>query len=72
MQTDTPIDTDAVSTAYALWRQRLQHYLQLARSGAPSQRMRHAAAQVHAAAHDALALGADPARQHRADGQNQE
>jgi hypothetical protein len=58
-----PLETsDALSTAYALWRLRLQTYQQLARSGASPSRLAPAAAEVLTAARDAMALGADPLR----------
>jgi hypothetical protein len=60
--TESPTDSDAITTAYALWRMRLRNYQQLARSGASSGRLAPAAADVVAAARDALALGPDPLR----------
>lgn len=72
MQT-LPVDplepSDALTTAYALWRLRLQTYQSLARSGASPGRLAPAAAAVVAAARDAMALGPDP---QRTAGQNQE
>ena len=62
--------SDALTTAYALWRLRLQTYQQLARSGASSSRLALAAAAVLTAARDAMALGPNPDRVDRY--QNQE
>jgi hypothetical protein len=61
---------DALTTAYALWRMRLQHYQQLARSGASMSRLAMAADAVLVSAREAMALGSDPYKDRLA--QNQE
>ena len=70
MMQDAHEINDAIATAYALWRLRLQTYQQLARSGTSSSRLAPAAAAVLGAARDAMALGGDPLR--NADVQNHE